>query len=66
MCGLYFSSVMGLSPFKAHIDSNHALMSCLGTEVMVPIEITVPSAHLALARKVSDSHDRTYDRGSRI
>lgn len=58
---LHLSGVVGLSHFKAHVDPNHASLSCLWADVMVPIEMMVPLARLALSSKSSELHDHIHD-----
>lgn len=46
---------MGLPYFKSRVDSSHAFSQIYGVKAMVLVKIMIPSARLALARKVADT-----------
>lgn len=57
---LVFTCIMGIAHLKACLKSSHVFFPCYGAEAMVPIEVTVPSARLALTSKISNPNDCIY------
>lgn len=58
---LSFFYIMGLLYLEPHFNSGHAFSLIYRVEVMVPVEVKVPSARLTVASNILDSHDRIYD-----
>lgn len=58
---LHFSGVVGLPHFKSTSTQTTPLSLVYGAEAIVTIQIMVPSSHLILTSKVSDSRDRIHD-----
>lgn len=52
---------MGLPYFKVHVNSTTPFLLICGVEAMVLVKITIPSACLALASKVANTHNRVHD-----
>lgn len=53
--------VMGITDIKADLNSNNTILIVYGTETVVPVEIAVRSARLALASKVLHPEGRKHD-----
>lgn len=51
------SCVVGPSYLEAQFKSSHKFLFVYGTQTMVPIEVMVSSARLALASEASDPYD---------